>query len=345
MSSVKNDSENPPANKNDEGDKKRKRFEEDGSKVLIYDYEAGDTTHRFVDALKNLLPEFELNNFHDADDEKKDTLPIIAVVRYTSIRTDECLRQIIERLDKDDVKDMKRVIIIYFCMNGSEKEEISNGTRVMYNSEAFRFKKIVQMDFTDYKLEPNWIVNQCRSSFLNKIFRLNEQNEMALKELKDCLKMRSTRTNWDVKVYYEMDESIVKQFVAELRQNVKSSIHIQDAQPKEELKKVTSVILFLTNGHEKLEISDLKKVILFKIDTSTGSKPDDPNSTENASSITKQKSNSAMLSEREKENALQHAENESCQEYGQIWEVTYINGQLKFVMNFLKEFENFVRTC
>ncbi|XP_060574631.1 uncharacterized protein LOC132732259 [Ruditapes philippinarum] len=100
-------------------DERKRCDEKETIKVLVYDTEGGKTTRRFIEALTHHLTDFQFQDLNKPIEERN-TLPIIAVVRHTSIRIKENLINIKRRLDQDNVKSQEEVIVIYFYVDGFE---------------------------------------------------------------------------------------------------------------------------------------------------------------------------------------------------------------------------------
>ncbi|XP_060574630.1 uncharacterized protein LOC132732258 [Ruditapes philippinarum] len=285
-------------NGNDEQSQdKTKRFEgKEILKVLVYDAEKGETTRFFIEALKRQLDVFEFQDFHAANDEEKDTLSIIAVVRHISIHIIDIINDVKEQFVKDDVHDLERVFVTYFYVNRSDEYCIQTIKQIS-ESGQFNFAKIVPMNFIDTSLVR-------KLSFFGNF--LKSDNKDSLHELKGCILSRKVRKKVCVNVYGAMDSLQIKDFIAKLSQVISSSIYLQATKPLEEMINITSPTLICTTGdleecQEKLKEKDLRKCFLVHlIDVGMRSEicvmHDSPYDMENTSVIHEEQNPSSTLS-------------------------------------------------
>ncbi|XP_060603208.1 uncharacterized protein LOC132756217 [Ruditapes philippinarum] len=310
-------------------------------KVLVYDTEEGETTRCFIEALKRQLGVFELQDFHAASDEEKDTLSIIAVVRHTSIRMAEILREVKEQFDKENVKDLKRVFVA--CIYGNRRDEpYFEMIEEISETGQDNFATILPIDFIDKCLVWNF------ASYLRiywKIF-LKPTNAATLRKLERCILIsRKVTKKRLVNVYVDVNSPLVKEFIAELRQKISSSIYLQDVMPLEVINE-TSPTLICTTGdvkdcQEKLKEKDLKEVFFCHIIDieNVSSKIGKHNSADDRDEEERNPSSASPAGAGN--NTTQNAKNMPWK----MSEILYYNGKFKFDLDFIKQFETFVRTC
>lgn len=284
------------------------------TKVLIYDAENGrsTTTSDFIVALKkHLMSKYEdFQKDHDKHDEQRDCLYIIAVVRHTTPRIGETLNEVKAQLRKENVEDMRRVIVTYFYAIQSE-DDLPNKIEIISKSDTFAC--IHLFDFIDKTL----VFRKRRKPYKQSLKKINKT---ALQRIKTYIMQEYFKTEWSVNVFYDLKEEIlllVKQFLSELRKTISNSIQLQQEQPLKAPINVTSpTLIFIAecenDGLENLIKEDLEKVIIIKI-------------------IDFKKSTTSQ-------------ENEQDQHYGETWEMINYKGNLKADLKFPKGFEDFVRT-
>ncbi|XP_053381870.1 uncharacterized protein LOC128549315 [Mercenaria mercenaria] len=76
---------------------------EQGKTVLLYDPEERETSTAFTKALGKFITELRFLHFKDATEEEKNSYPIVVVVRSTTVRFDEDLKQTTTHLEGDTV--------------------------------------------------------------------------------------------------------------------------------------------------------------------------------------------------------------------------------------------------
>ncbi|XP_060603212.1 uncharacterized protein LOC132756220 [Ruditapes philippinarum] len=176
--------------------------------------------------------------------------------------------------------------------------------------------------FQDLKAERLYFANTVLMDFIDKdleagpfrlcpIWRVPKKiNAVALQELKKSTQLENIRMEWFVD-YIESNTPLINKFVEELSKSIPSSLPLRKVI---DLKSVTSpTLVFCTVNQEQHEVKgDMGKVILFHIiDPDSGMNP----------------------------------QSGPCQQYGQTWKVYHSDGKFHVEMNFLKEFESFVRMC
>ncbi|XP_060603213.1 uncharacterized protein LOC132756221 [Ruditapes philippinarum] len=313
---------------NDKQTKKRKE------KVLVYDIEKGETTKCFIEALKKHLDDFEFKDFREANEGELPTLSIIAVVRHTSIRFTEALSEVKEQLDKENIKDLKRVFVIYFYVNKSDEGCVHKITQIS-ESGQFDFASIVPINFIGASL---------LTSYFCSAPKLKTDTEESLQKLKECI---LSRKKLCVNVYGAVDLLRVKAFIAELHNCISSKIELQAVKPLEEVTNITSPTLICTTGdveecQEKLKEKDLKRVFFVHIvDVVKRSEirvmHDSPDDMENTKVIHEEQNTLPVGAGK---NNLQNTKNTPCE----IHEILDYNGKIVINYALAKQFETFVCT-
>ncbi|XP_060559386.1 uncharacterized protein LOC132719609, partial [Ruditapes philippinarum] len=325
--------------------------------VLIYDAEYGDHTKVFTERLKFYLLKCNIivKQFDDCNDDEKDSLCIIAVVRHTSPRIEECLNETKINLNKDNVTDLQRVIVTYFYMYGPD-EDTSYKIETISKSGMFNFGKILMMDFSGKSFLKGFVERFTNRKFPDDV---KEINTNAIKEIKTFVESRKIK-EWTVDVYSEANLPLVERFVKELGLNISSLIHLQEPQQinSEKLisKNIISPTLIFATGHvngfqENLVEKDAKRVINIIGFEKTAMGPADlkkdiPNATGKSSTIPERKSPPLSI-EVEKEDNATHQTHQNMIEHEQQnvenWEVFHKNGKFYVELEFVKRFESFVR--
>lgn len=315
----------------------KRSVEKEKIKVLVYDTEKGETSRCFIAALNRQLGVFEFQDFYAANDEEKDTLSIIAVVRHASIRVKETLKEVEVQLEKEKVKDLERVFVIYFYVNKSD-EGFEHKITQISESGQFNFATIVPINF----ILDSSLFNKFLCAVVYKWYP--KTNNESLKKLKECI---LSRMKLCVNVYGAVDLLRVKAFIAELDQYISSSIELQAVEPlKEEINETSPTIICITGDEclEKIKEKDLKKVFLVHI-IDVEKRPGrramhkSPDSTENASAIKEKQDLCSTLPVGARNNNAQNAENMPYEMY----EILYFNGKFKIDFALVKQFETFVR--